>query len=355
MKFEYRYFGLFRLILAAMVMVQHFVANAAPMGLTLALQPYEPGSVAVLAFFCLSGFVITEAADTVYRNKPGSFLVNRMLRLLPHFAAALTLSILLHGYFVSVGTLRVQRFAELPPATIFAPRNIVLNFLSILPCSGGLIGYKFIPIAWAIRVEAIFYLVIFACLAIPRLASTKADGFGAAAVGAALLFLPPFALAVLHWLPPLLGFVPYFTYGAGLYFSLRRCRPGLVITLASVPAMVWHFLSLPARHPELGFERAVGGQSLLLVLLLAAMTILARCRFRRFRRADGVIGGLTYPLYVYHYPALVFVTSAFSDYSYGTLVGGMAVAVAFSVIMARMIDPAIDRWRDRVRGERLRG
>jgi peptidoglycan/LPS O-acetylase OafA/YrhL len=223
MRFEYRYFGTFRLILAAMVMLQHFVANAAPMGLTLALQPYEPGSVAVLAFFCLSGFVIAEAADTVYRGRPGSFLVNRTLRVLPHFAVAMTLSIILQGYFVAEGTLRVQRFADLPPATIFAPGNILLNYVSILPCTTGLVGYKFIPIAWAVRVEAIFYLVIFMCLAMPRYVFPRtADGFGAAVVGAAVLFLPPYALAVLHKLPPLPGFVPYFTYGAGLYFWFFR-------------------------------------------------------------------------------------------------------------------------------------
>ena len=213
----------------------------------------------MLAFFCLSGFVITEAADTVYRDKPGSFLVNRMLRLLPHFAVAMTLSILLHGYFVSVGTLQVQRLAPTPHRHHLRPAKHRPEFPQHPALSGNLISYKFIPIAWAIRVEAIFYLVIFACWAAPPSRIHQGGRLRCGGRRAAALFLPLFALAVLHRLPPLLGFVPYFTYGAGLYFSLRGCRPGPVIALASVPAMAWHFLSLPARHPELGFERAVGG------------------------------------------------------------------------------------------------
>ena len=354
MGYQYRYFGAFRLLLAAMVMLQHFAANAAPMDLTLALEPYEPGSVAVLAFFCLSGFVIAEAADTVYREKPRSFLTNRMLRVFPHFAAATALSMLLQAYFMATGTLHVQRLAPPPPVTIFDPRNLALNFLNIVPYTNNLVSYRFVPIAWAVQVEIYFYLVIFACLLLGRTALRhRKDGFGTATALATALFLPFYALAVLHALPPTLGFVPYFTYGAGLYFSLKGCRPGRWIALASIPGMAWHFLSLPARHPELGYERAVFGQAVMLGLLVLAMTILARRRFPRFRRADGLIGGLTYPLYMHHYIILILVTSASASPTYSTFAFGMLASIAFSLAMARTIDPLIDRWRDRVRGAQL--
>jgi peptidoglycan/LPS O-acetylase OafA/YrhL len=354
MQYTYRYFGIFRLVLAAMVMLQHFAANAAPMALTLAFRPYEPGSVAVLAFFCLSGFVIAEAADAVYRDKPRSFLINRVLRVLPHFAVAVALSFVLQGYFVATGTLHVQRFAPLPPVTVFAPQNFLLNLFNIVPYTNNLVTYRFVPIAWAVQVEMYLYLVIFACLLIGRTAlSRRKDGFGAAAVGAAVLLLPCYVLAVLHKLPPTLGFLPYFSYGAGLYFSLKNCRLGLWIALASLPGMFWHFLSLPVRHAELGYERAVSGQLLLLALLVAAVTILAKARFGRFQKADSIIGGFTYPLYLYHYIVLIVVTSFFADLTYGTFAFGMLLSIAFSVAMARMLDPVIDRWRNRIRGGRL--
>ena len=63
--YQYREFGIFRLLLAICVLVQHAIVNAAPAGrLRAVLAPCEIGSMAVLVFFCLSGFVITEAASS---------------------------------------------------------------------------------------------------------------------------------------------------------------------------------------------------------------------------------------------------------------------------------------------------
>ena len=87
--YQYRSFGGFRLLLAVLVMVQHFGADLAPAPLATALAPYFTESVAVLVFFALSGFVITEAVDSVYRNRPIPFLTNRLLRIVPHFLLAL--------------------------------------------------------------------------------------------------------------------------------------------------------------------------------------------------------------------------------------------------------------------------
>ena len=86
--FQYRYFGGFRLLLAMLVMTQHFGADlcAGPAGG--GPGALHAGSVAVLVFFALSGFVITEAVDLVYRNRPGPFLTNRLLRIVPHFLLA---------------------------------------------------------------------------------------------------------------------------------------------------------------------------------------------------------------------------------------------------------------------------
>ena len=86
--YQYRYFGSFRLLLATLVMAQHFGADLAPAPLAAALAPYMTGSVAVLVFFALSGFVITEAVDSVYRGRPVPFLTNRLLRIVPHFLLA---------------------------------------------------------------------------------------------------------------------------------------------------------------------------------------------------------------------------------------------------------------------------
>src|ERR1700760_1525893 len=90
--YQYRCFGGFRLLLAVFVMVQHFGADLAPAPLAIVLAPYMPGGVAVLVFFALSGFVISEAIDAVYRDRAVPFLTNRLLRILPHFLLAVALS-----------------------------------------------------------------------------------------------------------------------------------------------------------------------------------------------------------------------------------------------------------------------
>jgi peptidoglycan/LPS O-acetylase OafA/YrhL len=146
--YQYRYFGAFRLLLAALVMVQHFGADLAPASLASALAPYGCGSVAVLVFFALSGFVITEAADSVYRNRPGPFLTNRLLRIVPHFLLAVALAMLAHEFFRIAGGVHLWRSQPSFPDNAFAPSNVLLNFLAIAPIGRRFIDYDFLTITW---------------------------------------------------------------------------------------------------------------------------------------------------------------------------------------------------------------
>ena len=66
----YRPFGAFRLLLAGLVVFQHFTANAAPAWWHDRFIGLSPGSAAVLVFFAMSGFVIGEAADRIYHARP---------------------------------------------------------------------------------------------------------------------------------------------------------------------------------------------------------------------------------------------------------------------------------------------
>jgi peptidoglycan/LPS O-acetylase OafA/YrhL len=352
--YEYRYFGTYRLLLAGLVMFQHFAANAAPPSFSLAVQGYEVGSVAVLAFFCLSGFVIAEAVDVSYRLKPLAFLTNRVLRVYPHFLAAVALLIVLHWLFLTGGSFRFERGVAPPPWSIFSLHNVLLNFANIAPFLDRYVDYTFLPIAWAVRVEMAFYLVVFFCLfALSVMPASRRPSFGAMAVGALVLLSPAFMLAVGGRLPPVFGFLPYFGFGGGLYFAVQRRHAGVVVVLASVPAMIWQFLSLPRYHPTLGFERAVGAEMTLLGLLIAAMTILAFSAFSGFGAEDRLAGKLTYPIYMYHGCMLIVVASLFPDPGYVTLVVGMLASIALSVVMSRLIDPVVDRYRDKMRGRKL--
>jgi hypothetical protein len=63
---------------------------------------------------------------------PGKSRNHTLPAMPPHFVLATALAIILQGYFVSAGMLHVERYAPPPRDSAFSPRNIVLNFVSIL-------------------------------------------------------------------------------------------------------------------------------------------------------------------------------------------------------------------------------
>jgi peptidoglycan/LPS O-acetylase OafA/YrhL len=354
--YDYRYFGAFRLLLANLVLLQHYVANLAPLSLSEWMQGNEFGSVAVLVFFCLSGFVISEAADRLYRDRPAAFFANRMLRIVPHFLVAVVMSIAIHYTFSQSGTLRIARVDVGFTQAAFTPQNILLNLISFLPLAHREIGYNFLDIAWAIRVEMAFYLIIAACLAVVLVAVRQRlrFGFGMAAFLAFLIFVPLFLLALLGRAAPMLQFLPYFTYGCALYFwAAKGKRVALAMSAGALVVMAWQFLSQPALHPEFGFERAVGTEFVELTMLVALMTALAFKRFQKLRDADRFLGDLTYPLYLYHQNIMIVALSLTAGYSYSVFAATIVAAFVAVYGLHAAIDPLVDRARDRVRGRQL--
>ncbi len=102
----------------------------------------------MLVFFALSGFMIYEAAGSVYAGNPGPFLVNRLLRIAPQFLAALLISIALYAVFGWAGVLQVARDCARPGAgAALTAKNIALNLFGFLPFGDRAVSYNFLPIA----------------------------------------------------------------------------------------------------------------------------------------------------------------------------------------------------------------
>ena len=348
--YRYRFFGGFRLLLATLVMAQHFGADLAPAPLAVAMAPFAPGSVAVLVFFALSAFVITEAVDSVYRRRPGAFLTNRLLRIVPHFILAVALAMLAHEIFRLAGGVRLWRSQPSFPDDAFAIRNVLLNFLELLPLGKRMISYDFLTITWAIRVEMAFYVAMCLCILIGRrLPWTR--GFAIVGSVLALILLPSVWLAVHRQGVAMLMFTPYFAYGSALYFTTRQSRIGLISALACVPVMLWQFIEDQARIvPLQGIPLSQGGNLIILLILLTVMTVLAFAPISRGRGIDRILGNLTYPLYLYHEVVLIVILTATTGYSYGVLALGSALSFAMAALMMASVDPAVSRYRDRIRG-----
>ena len=352
--YRYRHFGGFRLLLAMLVMFQHFAADLAPLPFARAFAPYPVGGIAVLVFFALSGFVITEAIDCIYRERAGAFLGNRLLRIVPHFLLAVALSMLAHEIFRATGGVRLWRSQPSFPAEAFAPANVALNFIGITPFIDRAIDYNFLDITWAVRVEMAFYLMMASCIAIGRRLPGK-SGFAIAATAAALLLLPLFIFAVHGRGVRMLEFLPYFAFGAGLYFATLGRRAGWLTVALTVPAMLWQSILRQSLEPVAGMPApSLAGQLIILVLLLCGLGVLAFSDIARWRNTDRVLGGLTYPLYLYHQDVLVLLLTFTVGYSYAVFVIGILLSLLVAMALTTLVDPILSRYRDKIRGGALR-
>jgi peptidoglycan/LPS O-acetylase OafA/YrhL len=297
--------------------------------------------------------VITEAADCVYRDRAVAFLANRLLRIMPHFVLAVALSMLAHETFVLAEGERLWRSQPSFPADIaFAPRNILLNFAGALPLSNKLIDYNFLDIAWAVRVEIVFYLAIFLAVLLGR-TRLGARGFGWILGCMLVLVAPVFVVAVTRG-DNALVYAPYFAFGSALYFAISRCRWGLLVIMLSIPAMLWQYLLNPLTVPLPDAPPvSIWGNLAILTALMSMLITLSFVNSLKLRRTDQVLGSFTYPLYLYHEDVLVFVLTFTAGYSYGIFAGAMAASMIFACLMTGAVDTLVNRYRDRVRGRRV--
>ena len=338
--YRYRLFGCFRLGLAFLVVLQHFVANAAPLGpLYDHVLPYEVGNLASLVFFCLSGFVITEAVTLVYFDRPAAYLLNRFLRIVPHFLVALVISVILHAAFYHLGTLRVsdREHPYLPSPDAFDISNIVGNVFAFLPGANHFLVFDFVDIIWAVRIEMVFYFAVFLCLLVPvRLRKPALLPYGLVALGLA-------TVAIARQF----GFGFFFLYGVLLY-NHRRYPVSLLLCIIG---MSLYCLVIPL-YTIANYHRAVFNQYVILAILIAAMTFVASKPGGR-KVFDQECGELSYPLYIHHQNMLILMISLTAGYSYPVFAIGIVASLVVSFGLMRLVDPTVNRLRNAIRGGRL--
>jgi peptidoglycan/LPS O-acetylase OafA/YrhL len=345
----YRPFGAFRFLLAMMVLAQHGLLVLPPAARD-GFYDWELGAVAVTVFFALSGFIVAEALDSFYAGRPVAFLLNRALRIVPPYLAALVLALAVDAALAEAGRL-VPLDAPLTGSPLHW-RIILASVVEIIP---GLPAHRIsgqdfspIPFAWTLRVEFAFYLAAFAV----SLARTRMPP----AIIPLALMIAYTGFALFAWrqsqgdgsAPMQLLCIPFFGFGIGLY-ALER-RPGAAARLhlhAVACACLLAFTFWHQRgHPVLLYQ---------LPLLAALFTILGLLARRRaigpkIRRWDRRLGDLTYPLYISHGIVLTLLRGLTS--SRGAL--SYAAAILLSLALAATIHASIERPLTRLR-TRIRG
>ncbi len=351
----YRPFGAFRFLLAIMVLLQHGLLLL-PNGARETFYQLELGAVAVAVFFAMSGFIVAEATGTFYAGRPAAFLLNRVLRVVPPYLAALALSVLIDSWLFAAG-----RLVPLDAPVMLAPWRWQVLLAAVLEIVPGLPAYRlsgqdfsFIPFAWTLRVEFAFYLVAFAtCWLMARGgASTWRRRIGTAAFAAGYASFGVFLWR--HWRFGAAGGglqllnIPFFAFGVCAFLLLRDRSRTARLHLLFVAALVPEAFVLCGErgHPVLAWQLPI------LMLLFAGLLLLARAPAPGgwLRVWDKRLGELSYPLYISHGIVLTLLASlspARGAGPYGLAVVG-ALVLAFW--LHALVEQPMRRVRDRVRG-----
>jgi peptidoglycan/LPS O-acetylase OafA/YrhL len=294
-----------RLALALAVMADHF-GTIYSIGMN-ASAWFQVGRAAVLTFFAISGFVITEAAECFYVERPFAFGANRTLRIFPLFILCTLLGLI------------ALSFSRPEAVTL---QEFVANITRILPIPDPLNlerSTNIVWVSWTLRYELGFYAFVCMVLWLP------ARFFRPAMLGTCSMTL---ALSILrHFFPGPghtgLGLAPYFTIGVCYYFAVTGSKLGAWLALMSLMIIV--FLGLTP----------------LFLLFLLPTSLLAAQALKR-QRWDRLIGDFSYPIYLCHgIPLLIPGVS---------LATAIIASVAGAGFLATTAEHLISAVRTRVRG-----
>lgn len=303
------------------------------------IQRVDRGYLAVDLFFVLSGFVIARSYDGRFVDgmDSRSFMLRRVVRLYPVYAAGIALGIArIFGMMREIGepmTVRVAAAAALNAAMLPAPL-------------GNPTLYPFNIPAWSLFFEVIVNLVY--ALWLVRLSSATlamVAGTGAVAMIAGAVTHGTIDLGAIWSTAPFGLARVMFAFPAGMLIArlpVRQAasswRTGLVLAVTAL--LLW----LPkAWLPSPGFDLAFA-------LLFAPMLVAAAARLAAppaMTGSLGVLGDLSYPLYSIHFPLAALLLGGLVAGGWSVLAAGwaaMATPIIAAAGVARWYDRPIRRW-----------
>lgn len=360
-KFQYKYFGWYRLFLAFMVVVSHMEQQFAPDWLHKALAPLHLGMLAVLLFFVVSGYVIYEACDQFYLNRPGAFLLNRFLRIYPPFIFALFVSLLVHVLLYLLGTYGPIFQSTNDVLGHLSGKSIFKNFVSLFDDAipnGREQYYLFVRYVWAVVVEIQFYLTIAVIFFIRKtLSPNHRVGFGAIFFLFAFVYILHSGLKVQYIKG--MDYAPYFLLGITVYRIQCRKQENhswLALFLVATSLSIYAFYLSVYRDNSFSWVGYI--VVVILLLIFVALVLFERVGSQgsvtKLKKVDGWLGDFSYPIYLNHFAIEVAVFAFIRD----RLMGTMAVSCLGSLLVAwiavKSVEPVTYKLRDKIRGNRIR-
>ena len=333
--------GLFRLLLATVVVVYHYTS-------------FSLGHTAVYLFFVLSGYWVYHMWERKYahtRRPYLTFLISRGWRIAPVFLLCSALA-------CAMVWLQLSRMAVAPHST---PTSGVI--WAVLP-SVILLGYNsswFVPLlpAWSLDIEMQYYLG--APLLLVALGRKPAVVF-------LLTIAAGIAVTVLYGRPTLATYIPCFMAGmlAAQHPTLLRSKRCVATSLAATTMLIATPLIVPGLRSLLLGGTDPGplyryNELLNVVVTLACLPFALSTVRNRSGKTDQLMADLSYSVYLFHWiphqlvnqylPGLA--TAPRIERAFG-LCAIFVVTYALSALITLMVDRPANRARARFVHNRLR-
>jgi peptidoglycan/LPS O-acetylase OafA/YrhL len=316
------------------------------------------GQVAVQMFYMISGFYMALVLTEKYTASPIDFYMNRLLRLLPVYWAVCVGALI--GYAIVYEETGGGFFAEMGASLRHAsPMIISWTILSNV----WLVGLDWLAVcanmpllikpSWTLGLEITFYAL--APLLVRRSLGVL-TGFVCLSIALRVAGYLVFGMAAEPWSYQFFPFeLALFLAGALAYRLYRRIKDleyGRWLGLSLIPGVV--LFQIMQKAVTLGLPGNAWALVAFWAIFFAYFAVAMAFLFRDTRRSelDARLGGLSYPLYLVHFPLLdlykAFVDAGDSIASRAVRsVVVLPISLGLAYLLARLVDGKMDEIRHR--------
>jgi peptidoglycan/LPS O-acetylase OafA/YrhL len=329
--------GVLRFILALLVVICHLSGHFGAMG----------GPVAVFSFYVISGYLITTILRTTYSNGFGglvAFGVNRFLRLYPAYWSIAAFSLTTIYFWPHIAS-KLNGALNLPSSHIDALAQVlILGLHKIFYLN----QTRFVPTAWSLNIELVYYSAIALLLGRNRWIGLT-------------WWIASAALAI-HYLAEGDAHDAYFTiWGPSICFATGSLVSHFVRHVPDFKGDSAKIVAIGAIVAT-AFVQDVFPATPSFALLYAAppltvgAILVTRSRWKSpwVQVLDGWLADLSYPIFLSHWPVAVVVASlgiVAPRLSIALLVTSLPAIILFSVLVNGFIEKPVRGVRVLVRNK----
>jgi peptidoglycan/LPS O-acetylase OafA/YrhL len=342
--------GLLRLFLALCVIAGHTKSDV------FGSISWIWSTMAVFVFFVISGFYMALVMDTKYRSVGiGDFYLSRAARIYPTYWLAAIFSVasllFMHGtgFFGQLSELALWQKIYLAFTNIFVFGQDATHLFCMRVENGGCLPnnqYLLNAPGWSISAELMFYLIC------PLLVRSLAGSslmifFGLVyALIVSKIDISTFQLIFDNPGMPLASLTYYFFPASFAFFGAGACAYYAVYKVSrgevKVNAVNYIVAVLILIAADKVFTPILSWWWVALMAMMAPSVFLAT----KDLKYDRLIGELSYPVYMFHYPIMkVFEFYKFQDSWIGLGNITAIVSIVIGVVVYVAIDKPIDKWR----------